>query len=243
MNYEEDDVESEESETQIFEMQDDPEEQWDLIQNDEPNPQLANLLSKSEAKPVASKQPASGMSDILKDAEKTLLEQRKKIGELEDSIKRLKGQEDNIDSQLETLQQKYIAKEKELNELTDPSDAKSPGDTLMGKINAAELKNDRLKRLTELYTDYSSGINDENKIYTAKINQLEDIFRNLENLLMTIDKNINEVDFGNAHDNITTERQNHRDSLVQMIKQLNEINTSEEKINEKIAQLEADLKS
>ena len=81
----------------------------------------------------------------------------------------------------------------------------------MHQVNQYGLQNDRLDQFLELATNFAKSKDDENKVYALKIIQLEDIFKNLENLLMTMDKNFQDTDLGEDHDAIQAERQGHRD--------------------------------
>ena len=98
----------------------------------------------------------------------------------------------------------------------------------------------------EMYSNIWEGIDEQNHQSIEKISQLEDIFKNLENMLMTIDKNISRLlesplgrideDLERDIDIIQNERQTHRSWLVDMIQNLTSLNNEEKTIKEKINQ-------
>ena len=218
---EEEDIESEESETQIYEMEDDN-EQWDLVQiENDPN----------------------DFTGLLKSAQGKLQEQKNQINEFQDSISRLKGQEDQIDSQLIDLEQKFKAKENEIQGLSELQNSNNPDGHLVSKIKEYEENNDHLNKVLEIATIISKAKNDENQVHKLKILQLEDIFKSLENLLMTVVKEYDTIDLEMDEDYsiIENERQGHRECLVEMIQQIAELDKQEELVNNKIKQLEQRL--
>lgn len=72
------------------------------------------------------------------------------------------------EDQMETLQKKYLDKEREINMLTEAREDHS-GKHLMSSINKLELQNDRYGQIYDVAVDVCEGLDKDNDIHQQKV--------------------------------------------------------------------------
>ncbi|CAI2380508.1 unnamed protein product [Moneuplotes crassus] len=185
----------------------------------------------------------NNLDEVISNANKQLKSQEKEIQKLEDQLKQIEDQ----DNEMTQMRIRCEMVQQEIDELNNPNTQTLAENPLLVSITDYTNKNKQFEKIFGKFREVSAGLDKANDLHHQKVLHLEDGFKNLENILMCVDKSVskileNPIDIQDEQlekdiEYMNEERKNHRSSLIKLIDSITNINVEENDSKEQINRL------